>query len=294
MYLQIESYCKRLATIIKQLTFSAKFRLFCKKINPMLNVIVPLDFSETSLNAAHYACNMYKGRADINIILYHYYSSGEDTTTATNYLASLKTELMAMSPNIENFIESGDNFIDSLAAYAHVKTSYMIVMGLTGKSGLALRFSGSNTLKMAEKNVCPVLIVPEDARFTQIENVLITSEMKYVEETPTLLAVKKVLADFKPSLHVLNVDDSHYIALTTAFKEERDKMEALLIEFKPEFYFMRLYDFHEAVNLFATDKNIDIIIIAPKHHSFYERLFKTQHTKKMIYQSKVPVLAVQE
>lgn len=260
----------------------------------MLNVIVPLDFSETSLNAAHYACNMYKGRADINIILYHYYSNGEDTTTATNYLASLKTELMAMSPNIENFIESGDNFIDSLAAYAHVKTSYMIVMGLTGKSGLALRFSGSNTLKMAEKNVCPVLIVPEDARFTQIENVLITSEMKYVEETPTLLAVKKVLADFKPSLHVLNVDDSHYIALTTAFKEERDKMEALLIEFKPEFYFMRLYDFHEAVNLFATDKNIDIIIIAPKHHSFYERLFKTQHTKKMIYQSKVPVLAVQE
>ncbi|MEY2918011.1 MAG: hypothetical protein RIS73_1725, partial [Bacteroidota bacterium] len=56
----------------------------------------------------------------------------------------------------------------------------------------------------------------------------------------------------------------------------------------------RLYDFHEAVNLFATDKNIDIIIIAPKHHSFYERLFKTQHTKKMIYQSKVPVLAVYE
>ena len=139
-----------------------------------------------------------------------------------------------------------------------------------------------------------VLIVPEDAKFTKVENVLITSEMKYVEETPTLLAVKKVLTDFRPSLHILNVDDSHYISLTKAFKEERDKMEALLIEFKPEFYFMRLYDFHEAVNLFAGDKDIDIIIIAPKHHGFFEKLFKTQHTKKMIYQSKVPVLAVYE
>jgi nucleotide-binding universal stress UspA family protein len=260
----------------------------------MLQVIIPLDFSETSFNAAHYACNMYKNRADINIILYHYYAVGEDVATAENYLASLKTELHACTPNIESITESGDNFIDSLATYAHIKTAYMIVMGLTGKTALAQRFSGSNTLKMAEKNVCPVLIVPADAKFTTIENVVITSEMKYVEENPTLLAVKRVLQDFKPSLHILNVDDSHYISLTEAFRIERDKMEELLKEFNPEFYFMRLYDFHEAVNLFTEDKNIDIIIIAPKHHSFYERLFKTQHTKKMIYQSKVPVLAVYE
>jgi nucleotide-binding universal stress UspA family protein len=260
----------------------------------MLQVIVPLDFSETSLNAAHYACNMYKGRADVNIILYHYYTSGEDVTTAENYLTSLKTELNATSPNIETITESGDNFIDSLSAYAHVKTAYIIVMGLTGKTGLAQRFSGSNTLKMAEKNVCPVLIIPEDAKYAKIQNVVITSEMKYVEESPTLLAVKEVLNDFKPALHILNVDDSHYISLTKAFKEERDKMEELLAEYKPEFYFMRLYDFHEAVNMFTEDKDIDMIIIAPKHHSFYERLFKTQHTKKMIYQSKVPVLAVYE
>jgi len=260
----------------------------------MLQVIVPLDFSETSFNAAHYACNMYKNRTDVNIILYHYYAGGEDVATAQNYLSSLKSELAACSANIETITESGDNFIDSLTAYAHVKSAYMIIMGLTGKTALAQRFSGTNTLKMAEKNVCPVLIIPADAKFTQIENVVITSEMKYVDETPTLLAVKKVLADFKPWLHILNVDNSHYISLTTAFKEERDKMEALLKEFNPEFYFMRLYDFHEAVNLFTQDKNIDIIIIAPKHHSFYERLFKTQHTKKMIYQSKIPVLAVHE
>ena len=92
----------------------------------------------------------------------------------------------------------------------------------------------------------------------------------------------------------MNVDESHYISLTPEFKQERDKMEALLIEFKPEFYFMRLYDFQESVNLFVHDKNIDMIIIGPKHHNYYEKLFKTQHTKKMIYQSKVPVLAVHE
>jgi nucleotide-binding universal stress UspA family protein len=260
----------------------------------MTNVIVPLDFSETSFNAAHYAAAMYRGRADVTLILYHYHAHGEETATSESYLSSLKEELAGQCPNIDTFQESGDNFIDSLAAYAHIKGTYMIVMGLTGKTPLAQRFSGSNTLKMAEKDVCPVLVVPPDAAYKSISNVLIASEMKYVEETPVLVAVKRVLADFKPALHVLNVDSTHYISLTTAFKEERDKMEELLAEFKPEFYFMRLYDFHESINLFVEDKNIDMIIIGPKHHSFYERLFKTQHTKTLLYQSKVPVLAVHE
>jgi nucleotide-binding universal stress UspA family protein len=260
----------------------------------MQTVIVPLDFSQTSFNAAHYAFNMYKNRNDINLILYHFYKDGEDVAAEKNYLESLKKEFSVSSTPTETVMESGDNFIDSLAAFAHIKGAFMIVMGLTGKTPLAQRFSGSNTLKITEKNVCPVLIVPEEASFSAIKNVVITSEMKYVEESPTLLAVKKVLQEFKPSLHILNVDDSHYISLTTAFKEERDKMEALLTEFNPEFYFMRLLDFHEAVNMFTQDKNIDMIIIAPKYHGFFDKLFKTQHTKKMIYQSKVPVLAVYE
>ena len=260
----------------------------------MPTVIVPLDFSETSFNAAHYAYDMFKNRPGTTLILYHFHTTGTDIETERDYLDHLKNDFDKTTIQIETFIESGDNFIDSLAAFAHVKAAYMIVMGLIGKTAMEQRFSGTNTLKMAEKSVCPVLIVPAAASYKSISNVLITSEMKYVEETPVLLAAKKVLADFNPSLHILNVDSEHYISLTDEVKAERDKMEALLSEFNPEFYFMRLYDFHEAVNLFTADKNIDMIFIEPKYHSFFDKLFKTQHTKSLIYQSKVPVLAIHE
>lgn len=257
-------------------------------------VIVPLDFSETSFNAAQYAANMYKNRTDITLVLYHFYTKNEDEVMANNYLVNLKTELLANCPNIETLAESGSNFIECLEAYAHVRSAYMIVMGLTGKSAITQWFSGSNTLNMAEKNVCPVLIVPDDAKYNGTDNILIASEMRYVEETPVLLAVKRILDDFKPRLHILNVDDSHYISLTNSYKVERDKMEELLADYNPEFYFMRLFDFHESINLFVRDKKVDMIIIGPKYHGFFAKLFKTQHTKKMIYQSKVPVLAVHE
>ena len=168
----------------------------------MINVIVPLDFSETSFNAAEYAAGMYGSKPDVNIIFYHFYANNEDQNIARDFLNSLKTKLSSKIKNIEIALESGSNFIDSLSAFSHVKRAYMIIMGLTGKTPMVQRFSGSNTLKMSEKNVCPVLIVPNDAVYNSISNVLIASEMKYVEETPALLAVKRVLEDFKPSLHI--------------------------------------------------------------------------------------------
>jgi len=262
----------------------------------MLNVIVPLDFSHTSFNAAQYAANMYAGRTDINLILYHFYSSGEDTTLAREFLLSQKEELNSRVANIEVELESGYSFINSLAAYAHVKTAHIIIMGLTGKTPAQSRFAGSNTLRISEKEVCPVLVVPENAVCNGIANTLITSELKSIEETPCLLSVKRILQHFvpKPSIHILNVNSEHYISLTDDVKEERDRMSELLAEFNPEFSFMNLYDFHESVDEFVKDKEIDIIIIAPKYHTFYERLFKTMHTKKLIYQSRIPVLAVHE
>lgn len=260
----------------------------------MLNVIVPLNFSQTSLNAAHYAANMYKGKAGVTLILYHYYKHGEDTETANNYLISLSKELSSLENPVETQLDSGDNFIDSLAAFSNVKRAFMLVMGLTAKTEGAHRFSESNTLKMAEKEICPVLIVPEEAAFNGISNALISSNLKFVEDTPTLLAVKSVLRMFQPAVHILNVNSEHYIELTPEIKAERNRMEVLLADFKPEFYFMRLFDFHESIEVFAEDKNIDLIIIAPKYHTFYERLFKTHHANKLVYQSKVPVLAVHE
>jgi nucleotide-binding universal stress UspA family protein len=260
----------------------------------MLTIIVPLDFSQSSFNAALYAANMYKDRADVRLILYHFYQHGEDTANAENFLSSQKAELSSFVNTIETELESGHSFIDSLAAYAHVKGAYMIVMGLTGKTPMAQRFSGTNTLRMTEKEVCPVLIVPEDAVYKSLSNAMITSELKYVEESPTLLSVKRVLQTFRPSLHILNVNSQHYISLTEDYREETDKMGELLAEFNPEFHFLELYDFHESVDAFTNDNNIDLIIISPKYHVLYERLFKTLHTKKLIYHTRVPVLTVHE
>ncbi len=260
----------------------------------MKYIIIPLDFSLASLNAAHFATEMYKAKDDVTLILYHFYETANKRETSEKYLNSLQQQFIDMGCNVLTEIESGEKFIESLAAFAFAKKAFMIVMGIEEKAPETLRFTKSNILQMSEQEICPVLIIPENAVFKGISNALITSELKFVEETPSLLTLKKVLAFFKPVVHVLNVDPDHYLSLTENYKAEKEKMEALLAEFDPSFYFMNLYDFNESVEAFSANKNIDLIAIAPKYHNFFGKLFKTLHTKKLIYNSKVPVLAVHE
>lgn len=46
----------------------------------MKNILIPIDFSEVSLNAARYSALMYSGNTDMKIILYHMYGKIEDKT----------------------------------------------------------------------------------------------------------------------------------------------------------------------------------------------------------------------
>ena len=64
----------------------------------MLTVIVPLDFSETSFNAAHYAAKMYKNRADINLVLYHFYTDKEDAEIAANLQVAMSSWIESGEP----------------------------------------------------------------------------------------------------------------------------------------------------------------------------------------------------
>ena len=75
---------------------------------------------------------------------------------------------------------------------------------------------------------------------------------------------------------------------------ELQKLKDMFPDADPEFYFLRLYDVDDAINTFAHDKNIDLIITVHKEHSMVHKLFMTSHTKKLAYQSTVPVVVVHE
>jgi nucleotide-binding universal stress UspA family protein len=261
----------------------------------MTTVIVPVDFSETSLNAAEYAANFLTGHQGASIILYHSYAKEAELSDKEQQLNELMQRLSAAhAVKMEVLLHHDGDFVEALEKAARHRRADLIIMGITGKSAIKQVLFGSNTLKMAETKACPVLIIPEHAKFTSIKNVMLTSDFKDTRNSTPSAPIKSILNVSKPQLHVVNVDKDHYVSLTEEYEKQKQDLRKLLEEYNPEFYFLRLFELEEAINLFAKDKEIDMIIVVQKNHSFMERLFKSSQSKKLSFHSQLPILVIHE
>ena len=262
----------------------------------MNTVIVPVDFSETSLNAAKYAAQMLVGHYGVTMLLYHHYTKNSEEAEANETLAGIKAQLSdKFIVKMDTLAHHGDDFISDLEKAVRHRSAGLVIMGITGRSPLGQVLIGSNTIKFADTRVCPVLIIPEECSYRDIKNAMLASDFKDVFNTTPSAPIKDFLKTFRPQLHVVNVDPEHYVAISESYAKEKADFEDMFSEFNPEFYFMRLFDIEEALSLFAKERSIDLIITIHKQHSFFDRLFnKTGTTKKLSYQSEVPVLVVPE
>jgi nucleotide-binding universal stress UspA family protein len=276
----------------------------------MNNFLVPIDFSETSRNAARYAAHISTLVPDAHVILYNVFDSleyGSDSSPlATDAeedagrkaimelaLESVRTEISPItSARISLVAEESHRFLDTLEKYVNNNNIQLIVMGITGATRLGQIFMGSNTLNLIKRGTVPVIIVPPHAHSESAKNVMLLTDFKDIDNTIPIQTVRSVLDMFKPRLHIVNVDHEHYVQVTEEYKAERTKLEGMLRDYSPEFYFIRLFDFMDAINQFVADNKIDLILTFPRKHSFLSNVFKTTNTTQLAYHSHVPIVAI--
>jgi nucleotide-binding universal stress UspA family protein len=273
-----------------------------QKFLKMKKIIVPVDFSDTSVNAAKYAIEMAKNIEGSSITLYHVYSSISFSTLTSKDSTSRQmvseAELKELRGRIGNgydaisCVAEPGSFVEALASYALGNHIDLVVMGITGSSKITQVFMGTNTLNVIRNISCPVMIIPPDAKYTGLKKAVFTSDFKDVARTTPFPVIKNIMDTFKPHLDILNVDSEHFVELTEEFKIEREAMEDKLGAYNPEFSFLRAYDFVEGISTFVENRNIDVIITVPRKHSFFSQLFVTSHTKKLAYHSTVPIIAI--
>jgi nucleotide-binding universal stress UspA family protein len=261
----------------------------------MHRVIIPIDFSETSLNAARFTAQMLAGKENAVAILYHNYEKKKELAEAKTQLESLKTELHGKGvAKIDVETEMGGDLVENIARLAHTSRATLVVMGITGKSVIKQAFFGSNTLKLVNENLYPVMIIPPDAKYHEIKNVAFASDFKNVELTTPSALISSVLEMFNPMLHIVNISTEHYVSITEEYQRAKEWLKETFKNYKTEFYFIGIHDFYEALDNFIRDYKIDLLVTIPKHDSNAGLWFSNSHTKKLAYHSHIPILAAHE
>ncbi len=261
----------------------------------MHRVIIPVDFSETSLNAARYTAQMLAGKDDTEAVIYHNYETSSDCDVSQIYQEMLKKEFVKIGvTNVTSAHDMGGDLIENISALAQKIEATLVVMGITGKSAIRQVMFGSNTLKLIDKNLYPVMIVPPDAIYKGFSNVAFASDFKNVEETTPTSLIISVLQMFNPKLHILNISKEAQTKITPEMHEEKNKLLQMFKQFDPVFHAISHSDVLEVLDYFTQEMSIDILVTVPKHESNSTSLFKTSNTKRLAYRSHIPILAAHQ
>lgn len=279
----------------------------------MKTILVPVNFTDVSRNAAKFAKKFAEKLGYEKIVLYNTYETpipqnsdpmGIISGPLTMYdvqefkkiseqgLLQLKNELtidIAEKITIDTISEYGGMSSVETDEICEKIGADLIVTGTSDEN--FLDDNGSDAINLAKSTNIPLIAVPINCSFKRIDKIVLACDLKKVAETIPVGAIKKILDTTHAKLLVLHIqqnDDDEYLA------NQKLVLHQQFDAYNPEYHYIKNPEFAEAINSFTESNNIDLIITIPKKHGWLEGLFKTSHLKALAFHSNIPLLMVHD
>lgn len=272
----------------------------------MINILVPTDFSPLSQVAIEYAVKM-ANRVKGTVTLLHIMDrvvrptraslQEEAKAIAREASALARARFVPVVEKAEKFNETGNpviikirrgrSFSNTVRLFAKRNKIGLIVMGTKGASGLSKYVLGSNAVSVMDASRIPVLAVPAKARFKNFKNIVYAADLKYLEEE--VHTMKPYLKLLDATLHVVHVcsktkdGDQLQADVKHILKQVDYRKSTVMIKTgKPV---------DQVINAYVKELRADMVTMFTHKRTAYENLFHRSMTKKMAFQSHVPLLA---
>lgn len=283
-------------------------------------ILVPIDFSTPSQNAARFALHLAE-KYGSEIKLLHVFNSPMvdmipftdaasvqiDIDISYNVLRkNAKEKLLKFYENLKGFAEKlkidnikiGYSLVEGYATYGITEMSQrykpgIIVMGTKGDGYRSTELVGNVASEVSDETKIPLLVIPEAAvmkGIDEVKNVLYTTNFDACD----FKAIRKLInitLPFKVNIFCLHVSDDPDIALQQAkmnslktyFKEvsPKIKVECTLVKGK---------DIVKTFKSYISEKKISLVALTVHKRNLIYKMLNPSISKKMLFESDVPVL----
>ncbi len=286
----------------------------------MKKILVAIDFSEHTTIACNYALEIAKiNKAEI--YLFHTYFDKIITSTpsvpdaysvnpfanpelnadveqnAKTQMLNLKNDLMSRLQNenvqgveIKTIVTSSD-FEADLIDFCDDYYPSLVIIGTKGE-GRSLNIFGDTASRIIDNLKFPVLAVPEINNYPGIKNVMYATDL-HASDDVLIRKTFNLLENFDVNMFCVHIVEKR------DYLRAYSKMDELKSIYSKENQEEKFYcnvlegaDKHEEIDKFIKEKNIDLIVFLPHKTNLFQRLFGQHFSKKYLFETNLPLLAV--
>lgn len=268
----------------------------------MKQLLCPVDFSETSLNALEYAVSIAeKHKADLSLVYVfteEYYNEhlNEGVKNYQEYEEEFKSRLDVIADEIRSksfsctaHVLSG-NFLKSIENFIRLKTIDFLVVGTKGSSDYFDQIVGSNTIKLIDNLDIPILTVPKKAFFEGLNKVVYATSYRD-EDKIALRELFEFSAPFNSAITVLHLSKRDNLieeVLLSNFKEDlKSLIDCDNISFDTKTY---SEDLVLGIDKYMSEEQSNVLAIMMEKRNLIDRLFHKSVTKELSYMMDYPIL----
>jgi len=264
------------------------------------NILVPIDYSEGSLNALDTAVHIAAGnKASLKILHVNDLMPGEEDQRIENKTIDIYNTIapkVLAQYNVNSEIIFAEGIVGHAIVNAVLENNIdLIVMGTHGTSGSRELFIGLNAYYTVKRASCPVLLIPEGKKWCEFNNVLfpVRAELFSRElfkfpynllrknKQPTILKLLGVMTETK--------EEAAYGLISMVYeikvKEATRKID-LQVGFNAN------PDIAEGALSCAAQTNADLLVMSPGLDILSKPFFIGPFSQRIINHAKIPILSL--
>lgn len=272
----------------------------------MFKVLIPVDFSENSIKACHFAAVNFGEIPNIEITLLNVIRTPVagtmtlETMTVMNddknrkEMQDLLNLMQGYYKSIEwdSLIEFGfmDDVMHNLTKSDQVD---LVVAGTTGTSGVVGNFMGSNATQIVKSSNASVIVVPNEHAPKKTEKIVFASDFKNEKSEEQIRKLAWLTAILNASIDLVHVSKEN----NTELDAEGDIPELSLLSdrnigFRMHFAIDQKEAIEDVIIGEAHELNSDLIAVIPHHEGFLKGLFHHSVTRGLTLHSDIPVFII--
>jgi len=274
------------------------------------HILVPVDFSESSISGLNAACEIArKFGAKLHLVnAFHVPTPAADlggapqvvNTFISEYKEEIFDSLEALKEHVPllNRVDHDESVyvastLDAIYTAIEVKSIDLIVMGTRKTHSGFEHLLGGISTDVIQFAKCPVLVIPEQVQSFEPKTITLAVDYKNFKGLEKLNIVADIARIYDAAVTIVHIDPSDQPEPA----EQVDEMTELTQIFEGVDYKFEIAHgtkIKDRLINFIDENHIDMVVMMPRKHDLFQRIFEGSVTKKVAIDVHIPLLAVHE
>ncbi len=267
----------------------------------MIRILVPVDFSKTSLNALTYAIRLFEDSSHEFTILHTYgvMSSSAFTMKIESIKRIMKQDAEEEMDNLikriqeeEPNISINSKLINSSASSTIISLGDsgeydFIVMGTKGASGLKEVFIGSVTGSVISRTKAAVVVVPDNYVYQPLDEIVFGMSDDLISNGMVVKPLRSMVWAHACKIKILHIGDD--------YKPELEELIAPIKDLSPSVTYVPSYgNINQSLNKYLKENNACMLCLVRSKRGIFNRIFSESVTLNQTFHTTVPLLILHD